>query len=286
MNKLADEKLLDETVVYYMSDHGLTLGENGDHGQARRPRPVAHLPRARDDPAPRGQAAPGETSDYFASTHDVAPTLLSFMGVRAPGMMDGEDLSVLFDGSEPPSERPLLHLLLRRLRPGRRPRLVPHLGQRGPAQAPLRQEAPTRARCTTWRPSIPEIVDRLWKVLEDEAGGTLPQFGPSGAKAGDRRVRLTRRGLLGAAGPPPQARGVLGALAAAGRPRRAAAAGSRAARRPAGGAAAGARRLRGCLRGRRGGGHAEPRRPDRGLAALRPRDPRVACRRCRCGARS
>ena len=27
MNKLADEKLLDETVVYYMSDHGLTLGE-------------------------------------------------------------------------------------------------------------------------------------------------------------------------------------------------------------------------------------------------------------------
>ena len=29
----------------------------------------------------------------------------------------------------------------------------------------------------------PEIVDMLWKVLEDEAGGTLPQFGPSGAKA-------------------------------------------------------------------------------------------------------
>jgi hypothetical protein len=28
----------------------------------------------------------------------------------------------------------------------------------------------------------PEIVDRLWKVLEDEAGGTLPQFGASGAK--------------------------------------------------------------------------------------------------------
>jgi hypothetical protein len=29
----------------------------------------------------------------------------------------------------------------------------------------------------------PEIVDQLWKVLEDEAGGTLPQFGASGKKA-------------------------------------------------------------------------------------------------------
>jgi hypothetical protein len=29
----------------------------------------------------------------------------------------------------------------------------------------------------------PEIVDRLWKVLEDEAGGTLPQFGVSAGKA-------------------------------------------------------------------------------------------------------
>jgi hypothetical protein len=28
----------------------------------------------------------------------------------------------------------------------------------------------------------PQIVDRLWKVLEDEAGGTLPQFGASGAR--------------------------------------------------------------------------------------------------------
>ena len=36
MNKLADEKLLDETVVYYISDHGLTLGENGVVGKTAR----------------------------------------------------------------------------------------------------------------------------------------------------------------------------------------------------------------------------------------------------------
>ena len=36
MNRLADQKLLDETVVIYSSDHGLTLGEHGDRRQARR----------------------------------------------------------------------------------------------------------------------------------------------------------------------------------------------------------------------------------------------------------
>ena len=56
MNRLADQKLLDETVVIYSSDHGLTLGEHGIVGQARLARPVAHLPRALHDPAPRGQA--------------------------------------------------------------------------------------------------------------------------------------------------------------------------------------------------------------------------------------
>ena len=31
--------------------------------------------------------------------------------------------------------------------------------------------------CTTWPPSTRRSSTRLWKVLEDEAGGTLPQFG-------------------------------------------------------------------------------------------------------------
>ena len=46
MNKLADEKLLDETVVYYMSDHGLTLGENGVMGKdgARAQWHIYHVP--------------------------------------------------------------------------------------------------------------------------------------------------------------------------------------------------------------------------------------------------
>ena len=29
----------------------------------------------------------------------------------------------------------------------------------------------------------PELVDQVWRILEDEAGGTLPQFGRNGGKA-------------------------------------------------------------------------------------------------------
>ena len=35
--------------------------------------------------------------DWYASTQDVAPTLLSFLGLNIPGKMEGEDLTALFD---------------------------------------------------------------------------------------------------------------------------------------------------------------------------------------------
>jgi arylsulfatase A-like enzyme len=49
---------------------------------------------------PEGKAA-GQTSDYFASTHDVAPTILGLLGLEPEQPMDGQDLSVLFDGGQP-----------------------------------------------------------------------------------------------------------------------------------------------------------------------------------------
>ncbi len=49
---------------------------------------------------PGGRRA-GETSDFFALTHDVTPTVLGALGVEAPQPMQGADLSVLFDGGKP-----------------------------------------------------------------------------------------------------------------------------------------------------------------------------------------
>ncbi|HYN51398.1 MAG TPA: sulfatase/phosphatase domain-containing protein, partial [Thermoleophilaceae bacterium] len=53
---------------------------------------------------PDGRAA-GTTSRYFASTHDVGPTLLSMVGLRAPGWMEGTDLSPVLTGREPAERR-------------------------------------------------------------------------------------------------------------------------------------------------------------------------------------
>jgi hypothetical protein len=39
----------------------------------------------------------GDDIDWWASTHDVAPTLLSYLGLTIPGKMWGEDLTALFD---------------------------------------------------------------------------------------------------------------------------------------------------------------------------------------------
>jgi hypothetical protein len=39
----------------------------------------------------------GDDVDWYASTHDVAPTILSYMGLTIPGKMWGEDLTALLD---------------------------------------------------------------------------------------------------------------------------------------------------------------------------------------------
>ena len=181
MNEMADQKLLDETVIYYMSDHGLTLGEHGLLGKhaARAQWHIYHVPAMIRHP--EGKLA-GQTSDFFASTHDVSRTLLGFMGVRAPGLMNGEDLSVLFDGKEPAQARPHFtscyddyvlagdkDWFLLADSEGRRKRLYD------------RRHDPRELHDVA--AEHPEIVNRLWRVLEDEAGGTLPQFGASAPKA-------------------------------------------------------------------------------------------------------
>ena len=96
--------------------------------------------------------------------------------------MDGEDLSVLFDGGDPP-ERPWFTSCYDNYVLAGRPRLVPSSRTARAGASASTTRAPTRRELRDVAAEHPQIVDRLWKVLADEAGGTLPQFGPSGAKA-------------------------------------------------------------------------------------------------------
>jgi arylsulfatase A-like enzyme len=95
LGRLMDE-VPDDTVVFVLGDHGLALGEHGYVGRAA---PTSHrmsyeIPYLIRHP---GGDKSGDDVDWYASTQDVAPTLLSFLGLTIPGKMDGEDLTALFD---------------------------------------------------------------------------------------------------------------------------------------------------------------------------------------------
>jgi arylsulfatase A-like enzyme len=100
LDKMAELDLFDNTLVVLLADHGIAHAE---HGIAGKPS-YALWPEVTDIPFfirhPGGKGA-GEVSDYYASTHDVAPTVLGFLGIEPEQPMDGQDLSVLFDGGEP-----------------------------------------------------------------------------------------------------------------------------------------------------------------------------------------
>lgn len=101
MDRLADRDLDRDTMFVLVSDHGVFVGEHGFTGKSSEmlfPE-LIQVPMIVVDPARRRA---GESSRYFASTHDIGPTVLSMAGVEAPARMNGVDLSSLFDGEQPP----------------------------------------------------------------------------------------------------------------------------------------------------------------------------------------
>jgi arylsulfatase A-like enzyme len=181
LNKLDDAGLADTTAVYYMSDHGVTLGEHGIVGKSRSRLyyHIYHVPCMIRHPE---RKLAGERHDFFASTHDVAATLLSFMGIRAPGAMTGEDLTVIFDGKDPPPRKYFTSSYADYLLAGDgRYILIAHSeGQ----ERRLYDSQEDPGELTDVAGDNPEKVDELWQALIDDAGGTLPQLGENGVIGG------------------------------------------------------------------------------------------------------
>ena len=104
LDRMEELNLFEDTALVLLSDHGIAHGEHGIVGKG----PAALYPEVTDVPFmirhPEGKLA-GQTSDFFASTHDVAQTVMSLLGVEAPqrmaGQLQGQDLSVFFGGGEP-----------------------------------------------------------------------------------------------------------------------------------------------------------------------------------------
>jgi arylsulfatase A-like enzyme len=179
MNRLADQNLLDETVVIYSSDHGLTLGEQGIVGKhgARAQWHIYHVPFFIRHP--EGKLA-GQWDPFYASNHDIAKTAMSFMGVRPPGMMTGEDLSVIFDGKRPPPRPHFTSCYDDYVLAGDDEWFFLTDSARFRPQLYDQKKDPRQEHNIA--DQHPDLVEKYWRILSDEAGGTLPQFSRHGAK--------------------------------------------------------------------------------------------------------
>jgi len=181
LNKMDDLKLLDDTLVMYLSDHGLTLGERGLLGKAAASTgaDIFRVPFLIKDPEKR---LAGQVSDFFASTHDVARTILSYMGVRVPGAMDGEDLSVLFEGGDPPPREVFTASYADNVIAGDgRWVLISNIVGKGRRLYDMDVDPFQEDNVADQNL---DIVERLWKAVEDDAGGTLPMFGKQAVLGG------------------------------------------------------------------------------------------------------
>jgi arylsulfatase A-like enzyme len=98
--------LADSTIVALVADHGFALGEHDWVGKS-----AWHLhPELIQVPLiirhPDGRSA-GEASSWFASTHDIAPTLLSMASGRHSSAFEGAELGPILLGGSPDVDRPL-----------------------------------------------------------------------------------------------------------------------------------------------------------------------------------
>jgi len=105
LDRMDDLGLFENTLFMLLSDHGVGLAEHGATGKPA----YALWPEITDTVFflrhPDGTGA-GETSDYFASTHDVAPTVLSALGIEHPEAMEGLNLLPTLEGNNPGDKRP------------------------------------------------------------------------------------------------------------------------------------------------------------------------------------
>jgi arylsulfatase A-like enzyme len=182
LGKVASAGLTDTTAVMYTSDHGVFLGEHGLIGKSGRHlhRELHHTPLIVRHPQ---RKLAGRRNAWFASTNDVAPTLMSFLGVKPPtrSRMDGEDLTAFFDRARGHEVAPRAYMTA-----AYDDYVMCHDGR---WLLTMRSDGADRKLFDTRRDPRelhdvagrnPAIVHRLSAALRRDAGGPLPRFGRTG----------------------------------------------------------------------------------------------------------
>lgn len=167
--------LADDTVVVFVGDSGIALGEQGLFGQPSGVwhRRVYHVPLLIRDPDRRWA---GGTSSWFVSTHDIPPTLLSYLGITAPGRMSGEDLTTLMEHFDLPGRPYFTTAIDTHVVVGdRRFLLIGRTDQdRWRLYEAEDEDKPDEIRNETVK--SPTVLEMLRRYALASAGGTLPEF--------------------------------------------------------------------------------------------------------------
>ena len=182
LGKVESAGLTDATAVMYTSDHGIFLGERGLIGKSGRHlhRELHHTPFVVRHPE---RKLAGRRNAYFASTNDVAPTLMSFLGVRPGRFMDGEDLTAIFDRARRGEIAPR-----RFMTASYDDYVMCHDGRwlltmrTDGFDKQLFDTARDRGETRNLAAARPDVVRRLTAALRRDAGGPLPRFGRTGVR--------------------------------------------------------------------------------------------------------
>jgi arylsulfatase A-like enzyme len=172
LQRVQELQLMENTLLILLSDHGHALGEHGYTGKP----PYALWPELVDIVFllrhPEGKGA-GETSEHYASTHDVAPTVLGTLGIDSLSPMEGQDLSVLLDGKEPEPRNHFTSAFKDHV--WSRDEDYVMFARNGGAAARLYDVRTDPLQTRNFAEDAPETVEKMFEeyVLGD-AGGSLP----------------------------------------------------------------------------------------------------------------
>lgn len=192
LDKLDDAGLADNTVVVFLSDGGIALGEQGIYGHPAGAwhRRAYHVPFMIRDPERRWA---GDTSSWFVSSHDVPSTLLAYWGITAPGRMQGEDLTTLFDDFDLPGRPYYTTAIDTHIVVGNRNWLL--IGRsdqdRWRVYEAEDEDKPDEIRTETVK--SPTVLEEMRRYALTTAGGTLPDFGDRSAIQPPEPRQLNKR---------------------------------------------------------------------------------------------
>jgi arylsulfatase A-like enzyme len=179
------EAVPDDAFVFLLGDMGIALGE---HDYIGRGTPTSHresyeIPFLIRDPDGRKS---GDDVDWYASTHDVAPTILSHLGLTIPGKMWGEDLTALLDDVDEDDlyDRPYSITASGSLIIVRDKRWLMVADREEIERRMYDDDEEVEDDITRFQDIANEDTGQLTEMSQAAlavAGGTLPEFGPDGA---------------------------------------------------------------------------------------------------------